>query len=136
MQASCSWRAGRQSIPSLSRYSFACRRSNCAGASPAMSRSRQSVSAACQTRSAARRLGKLADKLLHDAVELLRVLHEHEVVAAFGLFKDFHARARDLTADPLLRFPPHQARFCADHQGWDVDARNLIAPIVGGMVVE
>jgi len=34
---------------------------------------------------------RLAHEFLHDAVELLRVLHEHEVIAAFGLFEDFHA---------------------------------------------
>jgi len=45
----------------------------------------------------------------HHTVELLRILHEHEMAAAFNLFLDVHPSAWDPRGDSLLRLRIEEA---------------------------
>src|SRR5438045_9237287 len=71
---------------------------------------------------------------LNDPVELLGLLHEHEVRAAHVLLEDFGMRPLDLASDQDLRLPGNEARFAANNQSWEVDRRNAVSTIVGGVI--
>src|SRR5262245_57897443 len=75
-----------------------------------------------------------AVELIDQPVELLRVLHEHEVRTALVLLEDFSLRTFDLFPDPDLRLPGNETRLAAHNQSWDVDRGNEVSPIVGGVI--
>src|SRR5450631_2268617 len=75
-----------------------------------------------------------AVELANQPVELLGVLHEHEVRTALVLLEDYGLRALDLFSDPDLRLPRNEARFATHNQSWDVDRWNEVSPIVGGVI--
>src|SRR6476620_12178145 len=75
-----------------------------------------------------------AVELVNQPVELVGVLHEHEVRTALVLLEDFGLRALDLFSDPDLRLPGNETRFAAHNQSWDVDGWNDVSPIVGRVI--
>src|SRR5207248_4818953 len=58
--------------------------------------------------SGGRHRGASAHEVPNDSVELLRVLHEHEVVPALALLEDLQPGPADLVRDPDLRLPGHE----------------------------
>src|SRR6267143_3630055 len=77
-----------------------------------------------------------AVELANQPVELLGVLHEHEVRTALVLLEDFGLRALDLFPDPDLGLPRNEARFATHSQSLDVDRWNEVLLIVGGVVLQ
>src|SRR5678815_2683745 len=65
-----------------------------------------------------------AHEVPDDPIELVRILHEHEVISALVLLEDLDPRPPDLLLDPHLRLPGHDARPAPDHQRGQRDARD------------
>src|SRR5262249_47441517 len=63
------------------------------------------------------------DEVADDPVELVRVLHEHEVVPALVFLEDLELRPPNLRLDPRLRLPGDDAHPAADDQRGQCDAR-------------
>jgi hypothetical protein len=71
-----------------------------------------------------------ADEVPDDPIELVRLLHEHEVIAALVLLEDLDPRPLDLFLDPYLRLPGHDARPAPDHERGQRDAWDHRAPVL------
>src|SRR5205823_1074153 len=80
--------------------------------------------------------GVSAHELPNDPVELLRVLHKHEVVPALALLEDLQPGPADLVRDPGLRLPGHEAGLAAHNESRNVDPGDDAAPVARGVVVQ
>src|SRR5437763_5172912 len=86
--------------------------------------------------SGGRHRGLSAHEVPNDSVELLRVLHEHEVVPALVLLEDLQPGPADLVRDPDLRLPGHETGLAAHNESRNVDPGNDAAPVARGVVVQ
>src|SRR5207249_1813961 len=77
-----------------------------------------------------------AHEVPNDPVELLRVLHKHEVVPALALLEDLQPGPADLVRDPDLRLPGHETGLAAYNESRNVDPGDDAAPVARGVVVQ
>ena len=79
---------------------------------------------------------RLAHEITDDPVELVWVLHEHEVIPALAFLEDLDFRPPNLLLDPHLRLPWNDAHPAPDDQRGQGDPRDDTASVLGRVVVQ
>src|SRR5258705_12986082 len=82
------------------------------------------------------RLARSAHEVTDDPVELVRVLHEHEVIPALAFLEDLDFRPPNLLLYPHLRLPRNDAHPAPDDQRGQGDPGDDTAPVLGRVVIE